>query len=1330
MLDDYLMPDSPPSLDPVLAVNLCHEFDNNWSQTEESEIASFLERVPEPCRLELFCMLLEIENERRGQMDQTIVPEDYRFLGDEFVKVAVVVADGESNLLDSLTQDQSLSKTAESRNHSEKIGPYRLLEKLGEGGMGSVWLAQQEEPVERRVALKLIRSDIGSHDIIGRFEAERQALSMMDHPNIAKVLDAGTTEQGYPFFVMELIVGVPFTRYCDERKLTVRERLKLFVPVCKAVQHAHQKGIIHRDLKPSNVLVTIYDGEPVPKVIDFGLAKALEKSTRLTDKTLFTAFGKVVGTIQYMSPEQAEMNELDIDTRTDIYSLGVMLYELLTGSTPVDPESLANKGLVKLLEIIRDSDPPRPSQRLSSSSHQSIDVSGLRQITPNKLQQALRGELDWVVMKAIEKDRNRRYETANDLAQDLQHCLNDEPVQARPPSSLYRLKKFARKNKALVGSVVSIVTILTIAVGISSWYAYRANVASADSLTQKKIADSKSIESHNRLIRILVNNGANLLDEGDFLKSLPWFTAALKEELGDPEKESLHRVRLSTVLRNAPRLKRIWHFDRHMQVRFAEFSPDGSKVVVAVGNTYGRSGDVRIFDAETGKSLTPSLSDRKCFQARFSPNGNALVVGTDCEARIWNAGTGEPITPPIELGEEIDFVQFGADGKLVLTMNFKNQLSRVWDAKTGEPVAEPIKIRASSVDFSPDGTCMVIGGWGKARILDALNGEPVTPDLEHSFKRMRGGGTNGTVKHVAFSNNGKLVVTASADETARIWNAATGLPLTPPMQHTDDINFASFSPDDSLLATASDDTTVRVWNVETGELVTDPIRHSGSVTHVWFSPDQRSLATISGRTPQQNRVDLTLGYQIVRVWDATTGLPLTSPMRHAGRVNWLSFSPDSRSLLTASADRTARLWELVEQPKTEIDFAKNSGTGAISSSATQAVTLRWDDYDGHVQAWNVQTHQSTDISGFKLSLLEFASFSPDGSRLLVLDAKEPGERPVPINDGMVRPDFDTFNKGRELRIYDVRTGQVLSKLLNKRGKFVHASFSSDGQQVVTASDDGTARVWEVHSGKKISRPISHADKLNFVAFSSDSERIVTVNTGGAGNDQVRVWNVENGQRVSPPIPLRFYAKHATFGPGGKQLLIVGERGGAGLWDIRSGKPTSPIIQYKGNLLDVTYCDKDCWIIVSEPERSARVWNVTTGVPISPLLLHEGQVNAGVFSPDQRFVATISLDGTARIWNAKTGAPISPQLRHGPSVSGLYFDRRNYLPQIAFSSDSRRLIALCRNGIYSWNLEPITDSVEDLILQSQILSGFSLDESGAILPLDSDAIIKAWEKLSK
>jgi serine/threonine protein kinase/tetratricopeptide (TPR) repeat protein len=351
---------------------------------------------------------------------------------------------------------------------------YRLLEEIGEGGMGTVWVAEQLQPVRRRVAIKLIKPGMDSRQVLFRFEAERQALAVMDHPNIAKVLDGGVTDQGSPFFVMEYVKGVPITQFCDQARITVEKRLALFVQVCQAVQHAHQKGIIHRDLKPSNILVCLYDGHPVPKVIDFGLAKAINQP--LTENTLYTAHGVMVGTPLYMSPEQAEFNNLDVDTRTDIYSLGVILYELLTGTTPLDRQRFKEAAWQEIVRLIKEEEPSKPSTKLSGSGSLP-SVAAQRSLEPAQLTRLVRGDLDWIVMKALEKERSRRYETANGFARDLQRYLADEVVEARPPSTIYRLRKFFRRNKGLVRAVAAVFLLLVAGIVGTSWGMLRADRA-------------------------------------------------------------------------------------------------------------------------------------------------------------------------------------------------------------------------------------------------------------------------------------------------------------------------------------------------------------------------------------------------------------------------------------------------------------------------------------------------------------------------------------------------------------------------------------------------------------------------------------------------------------------------------------------------------------------------------------------------------------------------------------------------------------------------------------------------------------------------------------
>ncbi len=397
--------------------------------------------------------LLLAHEKTLGILDQTARPPDWSEVG-----------------------DFSLSAAARAGERADAViaGRYRLIAEIGDGGMGTVWKAEQTQPVRRTVALKLIKAGMDSRTVLSRFEAERQALALMEHPNIARVLDAGSTDSGRPFFVMEFVEGVPLTRYCDEACLTVDERLSLFVPVCQAVQHAHTKGVVHRDLKPSNILVCRYDGQPVPKVIDFGLAKAIQQP--LVERTLRTAEGVLLGTPLYMSPEQAELNNPDVDARTDIYALGAILYELLTGTTPLERQRYQEAALQELLRLIKEEEPPRPSARLSNSDALP-SLAAQRQLEPLRLTRLVRGELDWIVMKCLEKDRSRRYETADGLAHDVERYLADESVEACPPSTGYRLRKFVWRNRGLVLAASIIFLLLLAGIAGTTWGLIRAERA-------------------------------------------------------------------------------------------------------------------------------------------------------------------------------------------------------------------------------------------------------------------------------------------------------------------------------------------------------------------------------------------------------------------------------------------------------------------------------------------------------------------------------------------------------------------------------------------------------------------------------------------------------------------------------------------------------------------------------------------------------------------------------------------------------------------------------------------------------------------------------------
>jgi tetratricopeptide (TPR) repeat protein len=460
-------------------------------------------------------------NEREifsGALEKQSAAERAAFLEDACLGDAVLRQRIEALLLEQAnlgsyleSPPAALVSTADSRidqvpaeSAGTQIGPYKLLQELGEGGMGIVWMAEQTAPVRRVVALKVIKAGMDSRQVLARFEAERQALALMDHPNIAKVLDAGATDQGRPYFVMELVRGTPITRYCDEQRLTPKERLELFLPVCAAVQHAHQKGIIHRDLKPSNVLVGLYDGKPVPKIIDFGVAKAMGQ--KLTEATLFTVFGAVIGTPEYMSPEQAKLENVDIDTRSDIYSLGVLLYELLTGTTPLQHNRVQQAAMLEVLRLIREEEPPKPSTRLGSTE-ELPSIAANRNLEPRKLTRLVHGELDWIVMKALDKDRNRRYETAGAFAADLQRYLADEPVQAGPPSAWYRFRKYARRHKAGLAMAALVLFCMVLLGGGLGWVA---RDRAAQKLAREREAD------------FALQRAARLLEQGKPSEASAW----------------------------------------------------------------------------------------------------------------------------------------------------------------------------------------------------------------------------------------------------------------------------------------------------------------------------------------------------------------------------------------------------------------------------------------------------------------------------------------------------------------------------------------------------------------------------------------------------------------------------------------------------------------------------------------------------------------------------------------------------------------------------------------------------------------------------------------
>ncbi len=570
-----------------------------------------------------------------------------------------------------------------------RIGPYKLLEQIGEGGFGLVFMAEQQHPVRRKVAVKVLKPGMDTRQVIARFEAERQALALMDHAHIARVLEAGETACGRPYFAMELVRGVPITEYCDKNSLPPRKRLELFLTVCQAVHHAHQKGIIHRDLKPSNVLVTLHDGVAVAKVIDFGIAKALGQ--QLTDKTLYTGFAQMIGTPLYMSPEQAEMSGLDVDTRSDIYSLGVLLYELLTGTTPFDRARLGKAGYEEMRRIIREEEPAKPSRRLSTMGEAATVVSAQRQSDPRRLSLLLRGELDWIVMKALDKDRTRRYETANGLARNVERYLHDEPVLAGPPSGWYRFRKLARRNRRALTTAAVVTAALGLAVValivgtvvfIQRLQEERNAAEQAEQAKSAALVEAEAARSavQAQLIESQTDLGLFAGEQGKPAQAALWFASAAQLAHHDPEQERANRVRFEAWNRVNYRPVRAFHAGAAV----SSLAFDASERYLLALSKIGRLSAWEI-DEEVALPWVAKLASVSA--ACFSPNGQSLAVAALPDRVALYQFPQGTLLGAVNLGGAVTALAFSSDGSLLAIGGRAG--ARVWDCRAQRFAAPP-----------------------------------------------------------------------------------------------------------------------------------------------------------------------------------------------------------------------------------------------------------------------------------------------------------------------------------------------------------------------------------------------------------------------------------------------------------------------------------------------------------------------------------------------------------------------------------------------------------------------------------------------------------------
>jgi WD40 repeat protein len=1071
----------------------------------------------------------------------------------------------------SAAAEQLLKKTVllDGEHLGATIGRYKLLEKLGEGGFGAVWLAEQKEPVRRKIALKIIKLGMDRKQVVARFEAERQALALMDHPNIAKVLDAGATDNGRPYFVMELVRGIPITRFCDENKLATRERLDLFVKVCHAIQHAHQKGIIHRDIKPSNILVTLHDGVPVPKVIDFGIAKATQQD--LTDKTIHTQFQQFIGTPAYVSPEQAELSGLDIDTRSDIYSLGVLLYELLVGQTPFDGKELLLSGLDEMRRTIREKEPLRPSTRLLGMLEQERTTTASRRgLDAPRLIHLLRGDLDWIVMRALEKDRTRRYETANGLAMDIQRHLNLEPVAARPPSAAYRLQKLVRRNKLAFAAGAAVAGALVLGLGLSTFLYFReskarvraeaaedtqklllkqaqaseqiARGAVVKEAQQRELAEARTYAAKMNLTQLAweQNNGdrvRQLLEEtanwpGRGFEWYYWQRLAHQElKTFRGHKERIWSVAFSPngqriVTGSADQTAKVWDVATGKQqltlkghrgwIWSVAFSPDGLRIATAGGEN-----TARVWDALTGTNVViiKGYTSAAFYSVAFSPDGQRVVTGgADGTAKVWDSGTGRELLALKGHNGPVQSVAFSRDGRRIAAGSWDGT-ARVWDAATGEELLalEAHSGGVLSVAFSPDGQRIATGGWDHTAKMWEVSGK-----LLFTLQDTR------VVWSVVFSPDGRLLATGSDDNTVKVTEAATGKLLWTLKGHGDGIRSVAFSPDGLRLATGSADGTAKVWEaMESKDLLTFS-GHSNEIWSVGFSADGQHVVTASSD-------------KTAKVWDALTGKELfTIKGDHSSSILTVAFSPDGRQFMTGSGDQTARKWDAV--------------------TGKELLCLR-----GHIAA------------------VRAVAYSPDGRRIV------------------------TGSADQTAKVWDAATGTKLLTLEGHKAGISSVAYSLDGRRIVTGSEDKTVRIWDAASGKELPAIKGHSDGIESVAISPDGRRIVT----GSKDQPAKLWDAATGTALLTLKGHNGTVWSVGFSPDGQRIVTGGDDGTVKVWETASG---TELLSFKGHgqgwsMTAVAFSSDGRRIVAGCLDKTAMVWDAATAKQVADWQLEDRETSA-------------------------------------------------------------------------------------------------------------------------